>query len=48
MIYTCESERLADLHVSLVSQPGKKIRILRGYRLNSKYAPIAGIRYDGL
>ena len=33
---------------SLMLHIGKTIRILRGYRLMSKYAPKAGLRYDGL
>ncbi|KAG5658752.1 hypothetical protein KAF25_007305 [Fusarium avenaceum] len=40
--------RITDIHVSLVSQPGATFRILRGYRLQSPFAPKAGIRYDGL
>jgi hypothetical protein len=39
---------LSDMHNSLVTQTGKQIRILRGYRLKSIYAPSAGVRYDGL
>ncbi|RGP68255.1 hypothetical protein FLONG3_8226 [Fusarium longipes] len=40
--------RIADIHVSLISQVGATFRILRGYRLRSPFAPKAGIRYDGL
>ncbi|KAF5016181.1 hypothetical protein F66182_12219 [Fusarium sp. NRRL 66182] len=36
------------MHVSLVTQVGSTIRILRGYRLRSPFAPKAGVRYDGL
>lgn len=46
--YIRESSSMADMHVSLISQVGSKIRILRGYRLKSPLAPRAGIRYDGL
>ncbi|KAI2637467.1 hypothetical protein GGS21DRAFT_480644 [Xylaria nigripes] len=40
--------RSSDMHVPLISQVGRKIRILRGYRLKSIFAPKAGLRYDGL
>ncbi|KAI0866752.1 hypothetical protein F4860DRAFT_1557 [Xylaria cubensis] len=36
------------LHVPLISQVGRKIRIIRGHKLKSVFAPEAGIRYDGL
>ncbi|KAF4506864.1 hypothetical protein G6O67_006902 [Ophiocordyceps sinensis] len=36
------------MHLSLLSQVGTQIRILRGYCLESPLAPSAGIRYDGL
>ncbi len=39
---------LPDMHNSLITQTGNQIRILRGYRLKSIYAPAAGVRYDGL
>ncbi|KAH7170397.1 PUA-like domain-containing protein [Dactylonectria macrodidyma] len=39
---------ISDIHVSLLSQVGTQIRILRGHRLQSPLAPKAGIRYDGL
>lgn len=39
---------LSDMHVSLLSQVGTTIRILRGHQLKSPLAPRAGIRYDGL
>jgi hypothetical protein len=45
--YTKES-KLEDVPVSLISQVGSKIRILRGHRLKSPLAPNCGIRYDGL
>ncbi|KAI1828348.1 hypothetical protein F4861DRAFT_547437 [Xylaria intraflava] len=38
----------SDMHISLISQVGRKIRIMRGYRLKSIFAPEAGLRYDGL
>ncbi|KAI0200737.1 hypothetical protein F4808DRAFT_427744 [Astrocystis sublimbata] len=38
----------SDMHVPLISQVGRKIRIIRGYKLKSIYAPEAGLRYDGL
>jgi hypothetical protein len=40
--------RNADMHYSLMSQVGAKTRILRGHRLQSTLAPLAGVRYDGL
>ncbi|KAF6838712.1 hypothetical protein CPLU01_02245 [Colletotrichum plurivorum] len=40
--------RLSDMHVSLITQVGSQIRILRGYRLKSTLAPQAGVRYDGV
>lgn len=38
----------ADMHNTLISQVGQKIRILRGFRLKGMCQPKAGIRYDGL
>ncbi|KAM0334372.1 hypothetical protein ACHAQA_001398 [Verticillium albo-atrum] len=40
--------KLSDMHFSLMSQVGTQIRLLRGYRLKSMFAPTAGVRYDGL
>lgn len=40
--------RTSDMHVPLISQVGRKIRILRGHKLKSIFAPEAGLRYDGL
>ncbi|KAI1414694.1 PUA-like domain-containing protein [Hypoxylon sp. FL1857] len=40
--------RAADMHIALISQVGRQIRVLRGYRLKSIVAPQAGVRYDGL
>ncbi|KAF3003309.1 hypothetical protein E8E14_008177 [Neopestalotiopsis sp. 37M] len=37
-----------DMHIPLISQVGQQIRVLRGYRLKSVFAPQAGLRYDGL
>lgn len=45
--YTREG-KISDMHLSLLSQVGSTIRILRGYKLQSPLAPKAGIRYDGL
>lgn len=39
---------LKEIGGNLLSQVGKQVRLLRGYRLMSKYAPKAGIRYDGV
>ncbi|KAK7430053.1 hypothetical protein QQZ08_003444 [Neonectria magnoliae] len=40
--------KISDIHLSLLSQVGSQIRILRGHRLQSPLAPKAGLRYDGL
>ncbi|KAI1351659.1 hypothetical protein F5Y01DRAFT_324918 [Xylaria sp. FL0043] len=40
--------RSCDMHIPLISQVGRKIRIIRGYKLKSIFAPAAGLRYDGL
>ncbi|KAI1313588.1 PUA-like domain-containing protein [Xylaria venustula] len=40
--------RSPDMHVPLISQVGRKIRIIRGHKLKSIFAPAAGLRYDGL
>ncbi|KAI8625279.1 PUA-like domain-containing protein [Xylariaceae sp. FL1651] len=40
--------RSSDMHIALISQVGRQIRILRGYKLKSIFAPEAGLRYDGL
>ncbi|KAM7196035.1 hypothetical protein V8F20_007229, partial [Naviculisporaceae sp. PSN 640] len=37
-----------DVHVSLLTQVGKKVHLIRGYKLKSDLAPTAGLRYDGL
>ena len=39
---------LADMHNTLLKQTGKEVRVLRGYQLTSVFAPLAGIRYDGM
>ena len=38
----------SDMHIPLISQVGRQIRLLRGHTLNSVWAPQAGVRYDGL
>jgi hypothetical protein len=38
----------SEMHFGLLSSFGQHIRVLRGYTLNSPYAPVAGVRYDGL
>ncbi|GAP89601.1 hypothetical protein SAMD00023353_3500080 [Rosellinia necatrix] len=40
--------RTSDMHIPLISQVGRKIRVIRGYKLKSAFAPEAGLRYDGL
>lgn len=37
-----------NMHVSLISQVGRQVRVLRGHGLKSIFAPQAGLRYDGL
>lgn len=46
-VYIREGEA-HEMHTTLISQVGQKIRILRGWRLKSMRTPKAGIRYDGL
>ena len=36
-----------DMHTRLMLSGGKRVKVLRGHTLKSKYAPTAGIRYDG-
>lgn len=36
-----------DMHTKLMMSAGKRVKILRGHTLKSKYAPTHGIRYDG-
>jgi hypothetical protein len=38
---------LKEMHLFLMVATGYTIRLLRGHTLKSKYAPAAGIRYDG-
>ncbi|KAI1766341.1 hypothetical protein GGR53DRAFT_486373 [Hypoxylon sp. FL1150] len=40
--------KATDMHIPLISQVGRQIRVLRGYQLKSLLAPEAGVRYDGL
>ncbi len=37
-----------DMWNSLITQTGKRVRVLRGYLLTSPFAPKVGIRYDGV
>lgn len=39
---------IEDMYISLMSEVGGNIRVLRGHTLKSDHAPVAGIRYDGL
>ncbi|KAL2136336.1 hypothetical protein VTI74DRAFT_4370 [Chaetomium olivicolor] len=39
---------MADMHPALIPQTGKHVRVLRGNLLRSVFAPLAGIRNDGL
>ncbi|KAK0473094.1 PUA-like domain-containing protein [Armillaria novae-zelandiae] len=41
--YTCGNKALQN-----AMRSGEPIRVIRGYKLNSKYAPRNGFRYDGL
>lgn len=44
----CRRGTQHEMHYNLISQVGKNTKVLRGFRLNSMYAPKAGLRYDGL
>lgn len=46
--YIRKSRNRSEMHFALLKQTGKRIRILRGYRLKSIHAPTGGVRYDGL
>ncbi|KAH9205779.1 hypothetical protein DL95DRAFT_397359, partial [Leptodontidium sp. 2 PMI_412] len=46
--YTKISQRMDELMKLVACNRGRSIRVLRGSNLKSKYAPKAGIRYDGL
>lgn len=46
--YTKVSQRSNMLVELLTCCRGRPIRVLRGSNLKSKYAPQAGVRYDGL
>ena len=37
---------IANLQIS--AKTGRPVRVIRGARLNSRYAPYMGFRYDGL
>ena len=39
---------LANMHPLLMSLTDRHIRVLRGHQLRSHFAPVAGIRNDGL
>jgi hypothetical protein len=47
MIYEFE-DRLEDVFLHLHDKVGKRIRVLRGYKLKSGNSPNIGIRYDGM
>lgn len=44
----CRHGTQQDMHYNLITQVGQKTKVLRGFRLKSMYAPVAGLRYDGL
>lgn len=46
--YIRRSLHRAQMHIPLMSKVGCRMRILRGYQLRSLFAPIGGVRYDGL
>jgi hypothetical protein len=46
--YTKEGSYREMHTVLMMAKKEHPIRILRGYELNSKYAPKFGLRYDGL
>ena len=45
-VYSREGS-VKDMQFALLLHTGSKVRVLRGSDLDSKYAPAAGIRYDG-
>ena len=45
-IYKKEGQ-VRSLHVALMAPGGRKVKVFRGHTLKSKFAPAAGIRYDG-
>lgn len=44
--YASFTTTLTAMQIS--SQTKKPIRVVRGYKLHSEYAPVEGYRYDGL
>ncbi|SPO04495.1 uncharacterized protein DNG_07180 [Cephalotrichum gorgonifer] len=40
--------KYGDMIFSLISHVGRRVHLLRGYKLRSPFAPAAGIRYDGV
>lgn len=44
--YRNEGE-LRDMHLYLMTATGRTVRVFRSFTLTSRYAPTAGIRYDG-
>ena len=47
-VYVRTGRKLSDMHIALLTQTGKKVRIIRGHRLKGINTPIAGVRYDGM
>lgn len=44
----CRRGTQQEMHYNLITQVGKKTKVLRAFRLKSMHAPVAGLRYDGL
>ncbi|POS73559.1 hypothetical protein DHEL01_v208052 [Diaporthe helianthi] len=44
----CRRGKQHEMYYNLLTQVGQKTKVLRGFRLKSMYAPVAGLRYDGL
>lgn len=44
----CRRGKQHEMYYSLLTQVGQKTKVLRGFRLKSIYAPVAGLRYDGM
>lgn len=40
--------KLSTMYFTLFTKTKDPLRIIRGYRLRSEFAPEAGVRYDGL
>jgi hypothetical protein len=44
----CRRGNQQEMYYGLLTQVGQKTKVLRGFRLKSMHAPVAGLRYDGM